>query len=245
MKTDWFKDWFESDEYLKVYSHRNLEDAKRFTATLFNKINLKKNSVVLDAACGNGRYSVLFSELNYNVIAFDLSMNLLSEAKKQSSANGRKILFFRADIRNLCFKIKFDLILLAFTSFGYFETDEDNFKFIRSSFDFLKPGGYFVLDFLNEAYLKKNLVPHSEKIIDGLSIKEERKIETGTVVKKIIIAGENTKKVYFEKVRLYSKDFVVKQMELIGFKIVDIFGNYDGSRFEPETSERLIIIGRK
>ena len=245
MKTDWFKDWFESDEYLKVYSHRNLEDAKKLTATLFKKIDLPDNALVLDAACGNGRYSLLLSESGFRVVGFDLSKNLLLRAKENTSNNRENIFLFRADIRHLCFKVRFDLILLAFTSFGYFETDEENFKFTSAAFDFLKPGGYFVLDFFNPAYLEKHLVPYSEKNVSGLEIRERRKIENGKVIKTIEISGNGEVKKYEERVKLYSQNFIVNRMETIGYKIVDIFGNYEGNKFDGEKSERLIIIAQK
>ncbi len=245
MKPDWFKEWFESADYLKVYKHRDFHDAEKLTATLLEKIKLRKNSFVLDAACGNGRYSVLLSQMGFRVVGFDLSRNLLAVAQEHAKQKKCDILLFRADLRKVCLKKKFDLILLAFTSFGYFENDEENLEFIRTSFNLLKIKGYFVLDFFNERFVRNNLVRYSEKKVDKLRIEERRKIESNSVVKTITIDNGKDKRTYFEKVKLYGKDFIVKQMGLIGYKIVDIFGNYEGGEFDPELSERLIIIGRK
>ncbi len=245
MKSEWFKEWFESDEYLKVYNHRNTDDAEKLTTTLLGKIGLNRNSLILDAACGNGRYSVLLAKKGFKVVGFDLSAKLLTIARNNIKKESCNILLFRADVREVCLKTEFDLILLAFTSFGYFESDDENFKFINSSYKLLKPKGYFVLDFLNEKYLRNNLVPFSEREFENLKIREERKIEKDRVIKKIIIENNRAKREYYEKVKLYDKDFIINRMELIGYEIVDIFGDYNGSEFIPERSERLIIIGRK
>ncbi len=245
MKSDWFKEWFESADYLKVYKHRDISDAGKFTKTLLRKIRIPENSAVLDAACGNGRYSVLLARKGFKVVAFDLSRNLLNVASKYARKKKSNVFFFRSDLRQVCLKKKFDLILLAFTSFGYFENDEENFKFIKTSYGLLNEKGYFALDFLNENYVRKNLVPYSEKTIDDILIQEKREIHNDTVVKEIIINKGGNKKVYYEKVKLYGKDFILKQMKLIGYKIVDIFGDYEGGEFEPGSSERLIIVGRK
>ncbi len=101
------------------------------------------------------------------------------------------------------------------------------------------------MDFFNPAYLEKHLVPYSEKNVSGLEIRERRKIENGKVIKTIEISGNGEVKKYEERVKLYSQNFIVKRMETIGYKIVDIFGNYEGNKFDGEKSERLIIIAQK
>ncbi len=55
MKNDWFKDWFASEDYLDVYSHRNSEDTENVVNLIFSHTNLDEGAKVLDAACGAGR----------------------------------------------------------------------------------------------------------------------------------------------------------------------------------------------
>lgn len=52
----------------------------------------------------------------------------------------------------LDFKNKFDIVLLLFTSFGYF-SDEENFRVLKNVYAALKPSGHFVLDVPNTEFL--------------------------------------------------------------------------------------------
>ncbi|MDZ7767080.1 MAG: hypothetical protein U5K00_22140 [Melioribacteraceae bacterium] len=61
------------------------------------------------------------------------------------------------------------MILNVFTSFGYFESDKENFAFASNAFNFLEEDGYFVFDFLNKFYLEENLNPGNKKRIERIN----------------------------------------------------------------------------
>lgn len=242
---DWFQDWFASDYYLSVYSHRNDADAEKFLNNILEFIPLRENAKVLDAACGSGRHSILMAKKKYSVTAFDLSKPLLKIAIDKAKTLNLDIKFFNGDLRFIDLKDKFDLILNLFTSFGYFDNDKENFAFIESSYKMLEDKGYFVLDYFNEAFIRRNLVSESEKSIDGLRIVEKREIKNNRVVKSITIEQNGTANNYEESVQLYSFDEIKEHFNRIGFKMVKVFGKYDCSEFLPYDSERLIIIFQK
>lgn len=80
-------------------------------------IDLGKKSV-LDIGCGNGRYSELFCKLGAEkVIGFDLSQEMIAEAKKRKIKNDLKQLeIIRADINEMPFtEQRFDLIFSRFS----------------------------------------------------------------------------------------------------------------------------------
>ncbi len=245
MQKDWFKDWFSSKDYLDVYNHRDEKDAEEIVNLIFSQITLHKNAHILDAACGNGRHTIKFAELGYNVTAFDLSKTLLEVAKKNAEEKNLKIHFLLSDLRNIYISQKFDLIVSLFTSFGYFKTDSENFKFVENGFKMLNKNGYFVLDFLNKNYIEQHLIPFSQREFDDKKIFENRSIAENRVVKEIKIEKKNREYNYVESVRLYSYNELAENFIKIGFKIVDVFGNYLGSEFNLENSERCIIIFQK
>lgn len=242
---DWFQDWFASDFYLSVYSHRNDTDAEKFLNNILEFIPLPDNARVLDAACGSGRHSIIMAKKKFSVTAFDLSKPLLKIAVEKAEALNLNINFFNGDLRFIDLKEKFDLILNLFTSFGYFNNNKENFAFIESSYKMLEDKGYFVFDYLNEAFVRKNLVSESEKSIDGLRILEKREITNNRVVKSITIEKNGSTNHYEESVQLYSFDEIKEHFSMIGFKPVKVFGKYDCSEFLPYDSERLIIIFQK
>ncbi|MCF6271165.1 MAG: class I SAM-dependent methyltransferase [Melioribacteraceae bacterium] len=113
---EWFKDWFASEEYLNVYSHRNKEDANSLLKLINSNISIPQNASILDSACGNGRHSEQFSKFGYNVVGFDLSKTLLKIAQKNKQS--KNLDYFCSDIRNIPINKKFDVIFNQFTSFG-------------------------------------------------------------------------------------------------------------------------------
>jgi 2-polyprenyl-3-methyl-5-hydroxy-6-metoxy-1,4-benzoquinol methylase len=245
MQNEWYKDWFSSKYYLDVYNHRNEKDADEIVNLILSQINLKENSNILDAACGVGRHAVKFAEKKFNLTAFDLSTNLLNIGINCAKQKNLNINFLVSDLRNFYINKKFDLIANLFTSFGYFETDVENFKFVENAYKMLNSNGYYVLDFLNREYLIKNLVPFSEKNIDGKIISEFRRIENERVIKEIKISNSGEDYNFSESVRLYSYSELIQKFSQIGFKVFKTFGDYSGNKFNEKESQRCIIIFQK
>ena len=245
MKSEWFKDWFNTEEYLDVYKHRNEADAQQHIELILNNISIKQNADVLDMACGAGRHAVILSRKGFNVTAVDLSENLLSVAKQVAKAENLKINFVHSDIRDFAANIKFQLVLNLFTSFGYFETDAENFSILKKAYDFLDTDGYFVLDYFNSEYLKNNLIESSRDKINDEEIIQERKIEKSRIVKNINIIKNGESQQFEESVRMYTKDELTFELNKIGFDIYKTFGDFFGSEFNPLKSPRLILICKK
>ncbi len=243
--SEWFKDWFASEEYLQVYLHRDNDEAEQLISFLLNEISIPQNSFVLDAACGAGRHSKIFSDRNYKVFGFDLSKTLLKLANEFLNGNVTNSHFICADLRNVCYRQKFDLVVNLFTSFGYFNSDSENLSFIVSAFDLLKSNGYYIFDYLNSNFIVNNLVKFSKKVVGKKEIFEERKIVNGRVEKIITITNGLTIKKYKESVKLYSYRDIESMFTNIGFKIVKSFGDYQGNMFNESTSPRMLIIFKK
>lgn len=241
----WYKDWFDSDNYLKVYSHRDETEAERLVALIVNNINLFAGGKVLDMACGSGRHAIIFALKGYEVTAIDLSKNLIATAEANAKAQNVNIEFVNSDILEFSSSIKYDLAVNLFTSIGYFDDDEDNFKVILKAFDLLKVGGYFVIDYFNKNYLLKNLIPTSVFSDNGSRITQNRYIDGNRVRKNITIENNGKIDEFYESVRLYSNYELLGVLQRAGFKIMNKFGDFKGNDFEEESSQRLIIFAQK
>ena len=79
---EWYKNWFNSEEYLKVYRHRDQKEASQLVQLVINNIDVSKIKTVLDMAAGSGRHALVFAKKGFEVTAVDLSENLLSIGKK-------------------------------------------------------------------------------------------------------------------------------------------------------------------
>ncbi len=160
-------------------------------------------------------------------------------------ALGLNIKFINSDLRLFSVDYKFDLVLNLFTSFGYFETDEENFDVFKVAFDHLQENGFFVFDYFNSNYVKQNLVEETVENLNEGKITQQRKIEGNRVIKKITIQKNSSLDEYFESVRMFGKDELVAAIENVGFKVRKIFGDFGGSKFDLESCPRIIIIAQK
>jgi 2-polyprenyl-3-methyl-5-hydroxy-6-metoxy-1,4-benzoquinol methylase len=241
----WYKEWFDSEDYLKVYSHRDEAEAEKLVGLIIKNINLVPQSSLLDMACGAGRHAIVFAKMGFNVTAVDLSQRLLSEAKKNAFNAEVIIDFVLSDIMDYKVSKKFDLAVNLFTSIGYFEDDEENYAVIKKAYNMLNESGYFILDYFNKDFLMKNLIPTSVLSLNGLRIVQNRSIKGKRVVKKIIIEKNGLIEEFYESVRLYSHDEMWNIINETGFTVIKIFGDFNGNEYEKETSPRLIFFAKK
>jgi 2-polyprenyl-3-methyl-5-hydroxy-6-metoxy-1,4-benzoquinol methylase len=242
---EWFEDWFNTDEYLNVYRHRNEAEAKQLIDLILKTVHFLPGATALDMACGAGRHSILLAKKGFDVTAVDLSANLLKVAKQAASEAGVNVNFIRSDLRDFSIDINFDLIVNLFTSFGYFEDDEENFKIFKNVYQHLKPTSYFVLDYLNRYFVEQHLVNFSVDKVPGGDIIQERSINEKRVVKKITIRKNGSEQHFLESVRMYTPNYLTREMKKIGFDIIKSFGDFNGNAFNAETSQRIIIVARK
>jgi len=242
---NWYEEWFNTKEYLEVYKNRDDVEAENLAELILSNIKIESSGKILDMTAGAGRHAINFAKRGFNVTAVDLSKNLLKVAKENASVYDFNIDFIHSDIRKFETNDKFELVLNLFTSFGYFDSDEENFGLVRKAYNFLKSGGYFVLDYFNRNYLEKNLVPSSVETINETVINQNRSIRGNRVIKEIEIRKNGNTKKYFESVRMFSFNELKTELEYTGFKINSTFGDLDGKPFVLETSPRVIIIASK
>jgi cyclopropane fatty-acyl-phospholipid synthase-like methyltransferase len=245
MKFEWFKDWFNTPEYLNVYQHRNESDAEDHIKLILENVKIPFGAKILDMACGAGRHAIILARKDFNVTAVDLSENLISIGEQSARNENLIINFVKSDIRKFETDVKFNLVINLFTSFGYFESDEENIAVLKKAYDLLIEDGYFVLDFFNSEFLQQNLVEFSEENLSGAEIHQYRKIKDKRVTKKIVITKNGNLSTYEESVRMFTKDELVSAIQNIGFDNYKTFGDFLGNKFEQFTSPRLIMICKK
>lgn len=242
--SEWYEESF-GEDYLIVYRHRDFGGARREVEKMIDWLALPHGAKVLDLCCGMGRHSLALSEAGYEVTGVDLSEALLREARSQKGAGS--VTWVRSDMRKLPLDGGFDAVVNLFTSFGYFEEDEEQVKVLREIHRMLKPGGKFIIDFLNPAYVIRHLVPHSIREDGDNLIDESRRIENGYVMKDIILTSktDQTPRRYHERVKLYSLEQFSKMIAAAELRLEAVHGCYDESDYDAESSTRMIFRGTR
>ncbi len=245
IKKSWYKDWFADERYLALYRHRNDVEAGKLLDLIEKTVAPSKDAAILDLACGAGRHSIAFAKRGYqHITGVDLSATLITKAREAAEAAGVSVRFIESDMRE--FTGKYDLIVNLFTSFGYFESDDDNAIVLNRVASALNDGGYFVIDYFNATQVAAKLEPHTHKTLPGgEEVEEWRAIDNGRVNKSIIITKDGVPKNYCESVRLFTYDELRALIEQASMTLVAVFGNYDGDPFAADTSMRCIIFAKK
>ncbi|WP_066759458.1 class I SAM-dependent DNA methyltransferase [Crocinitomix algicola] len=238
---EWFESWFDTSYYHILYQNRDYSEAELFIKNLFNYLDLAKDGRVLDLACGKGRHSIFVNSLGFNTMGVDLSRESIEEAKKNENSG---LKFEVHDMRDPIEGESFDLVLNLFTSFGYFESTDENQKVLNAVSTYLNPNGKLVIDFLNPDFIRNNIVEAEQKEIDGIKFKISKSIQDEKIIKNISFEDKGKQFDYQEKVQLIDKKEFERLLTNANFEIENVFGDYQLSPF-TKNSERLIIVAKK
>ncbi|HET6836840.1 MAG TPA: methyltransferase domain-containing protein [Gemmatimonadales bacterium] len=235
--TEWFEEWF-GEDYLRLYPHRDDADARRAVALIARTVRLQPGWRVLDVACGAGRHARAFVEAGARCFGLDLSATLLRVARQVTDAP-----LIRADMRQLPVRpASMHLTVNLFTSFGYFDRDTEHRTALEEMISTVQPGGWFVIDFLNAATVRRELIAEETVDLAGQTVRVTRSVSPdGRYVCKSIRAREG--KHFLERVRLFEPDQISAMLEGAGARVRHRFGNYDGSAHTSD-SARTILMGQ-
>lgn len=135
-----------NDDYLWFYEpmltdERNRRETDEIAATL----DLAPGTSILDAPCGHGRISNLLALDGFRVTGVDLAALFLDRARADAARLGVDVDYRRGDLRDLPVSGPFDAAVCWFTSFGYFD-DEDNRRVLDEFARVLRPGGQLLIE---------------------------------------------------------------------------------------------------
>jgi len=234
----WYSSWFDTPFYHILYKDRDDKEAQSFIDALTYYLNISQNSTILDLACGKGRHSLYLNSIGYDVTGLDLSKQSISEAKQKE--NGR-LCFDVHDMSKPYFK-QFDTVFNLFTSFGYFDCDEDNLNTIKAIKANLKPNGIGVIDFMNIDVVKNSLKQDDIKTVNGIDFYLKRSVKNGYIVKDIAFNFKGQDFNFYERVKAFSLNDFKTMFEQAELTLLDVFGDYQLNTFNKQNSERLIMI---
>lgn len=242
MKSDWYKHWFDTSFYHILYQHRDDTDAQLFIDNLFTKLKPKKTDLILDLACGRGRHAIYMNKKGYKVIAYDLSAESIAYAQKFANPT---LHFEVKDMRSPMGQEVFDWVFNLFTSFGYFDNDEDNQQALNCISSCLKPSGKVVIDFMNVYKVERKLVPEEVKTAGGIEFHIKRYTDEKHIIKEISFEADGRPWQFFERVKKLSVTDFEALFRNAGLQPLAYFGSHDLQPFHDEQSDRLIMIAQK
>jgi SAM-dependent methyltransferase len=235
--TEWFEEWF-GDEYLELYPHRDQAEADAAIDLIRRHTGWQVGWRALDVACGPGRHARALVEAGARAFGLDLSAALLRRAREVTRAP-----LIRADMRWIPVRPRsMDLTVNLFTSFGYFGDDAEHAQALGEMVGTVRPGGWFVIDFLNAATVRATLVPEEKVTLNGRPVEVRRAISRdGCFVSKTITTAGGRR--FVERVRLFTPVEIECLLRGQGVAVRHAFGGYDG-RPLAAGAPRTIMMGQ-
>lgn len=236
--TQWYASWFDTPYYHILYKDRDHAEAHQFMDNLTHYLNIPEEGKILDLACGKGRHSLYLNSLGYDVTGVDLSENSIAYAKQFENES------LHFEVHDMCkpYKQKFDAVFNLFTSFGYFDKEEDNLNTIKAIKEDLNEFGFGVIDFMNTDFIIENLIAEDVKTVEGIDFHQKRYVKDGYLIKDISFTADGEEHQFQERVKALTLQDFETLFEKAGVFLLDVFGDYKLRKYYKNTSERLVMI---
>lgn len=256
----WWKNTFDQ-KYLDTYIDTEFIAPKQTEVQinfLVEKLNLKKGVRILDLACGYGRHSIPLAELGFQVTCLDYSSFLLEKARSETKKKKLHIAFIQGDMREIRFENEFDAVISMFTSFGYFETKEEEKELLQKIYQSLKIDGVLLLDLNNSlrtvqrikrlgnlnqdnnsySLTSTNILSNSLEVNTKQTLSQD---ESKWTIERTWINTVGEKQSYEIVINLFSRKELEQILTDVGFGSTQAYGDFEGTEFKID-SPRLILV---
>ena len=245
-------EWFKSEDFWTTYGpimyDDNLWAEAPDVADYVCKIaGLKKGSKVLDAACGIGRISVELAERGIDVTGVDITASVLEAAKDMADSQNLKIDFIQQDLRTFCKKEYFDCAINLYTSFGYCDSKQDDYKILENIAQSLKKDGIFIMECVSRETAIMYFTKGEQFERAGFTVNTEFKVKgawEGLSSRWILTSKDNAKIEHEYTQRLYSAPELRDKLLECGFSSAEVYGDFDFSPYD-ETARTMILVAKK
>ena len=241
---DWYKTFFKTFGVLQPTFYTP-EQTKKQADFIFEILNLKRGSKVLDVPCGNGRIAFELAKKGCVVTGIDFNENMIEKAKQASKKRKLKVDFHTSDMRKIPWKNRFDAVICWWGSFGYFN-DKGNKNFIKAVSTSLKKKSKFIIDTHIMETLLPKYQPMGWEIFENYKVLEERKfdfVNSRIDVDWIFIKdGEEIKRT--SSIQLYTYKELITLLRKYSFGKFKSYGSYN-IKDNVFFGKRLILVAEK
>jgi len=171
---EWWKTFFDAD-YLCLWGETFTGEQNAQQAVgIWDLLQLRPGSRLLDAPCGYGRLSAEFARRGAVVLGVDQAKVLLADAERDN-VYGYRLRYVQHDLREPLLETGFDAACNVFSSIGY-GTEEDDLAIFTTLRNSVRPGGLVFIETNHRdatvAFLTRGLKP-ANRLADGTLIIEE------------------------------------------------------------------------
>ncbi len=243
---EWWQSFFDETTGQIMFDEEAWQRAEQSCDALVSLLGLQPGAKILDLACGPGRFAIPLAKRGFRVVGLDICDVYLEQARVKAQEQGLQIEFIHGDMRSIPFEREFDAVINLFTSFGYFEREEDHLQVLKEVHKSLKPGGRFLLELQNRDWLIKHLQARDWVERPGFLVLDERKFNfaRNRIESRWIVLKGAERKEYTLSLRVFT---LAELLELFAQAGLKVLGYYGGLRGEPWSLEanRLALLAER
>jgi len=180
------------------------------------------------------------------VTGVDRCADYVDEARRRGRERALDVEFVSEDMRTFCRPAAFDAAVSLFTSYGFFEPEDENQRVLQNVFNSLRPGGALVMELMGKEALARKFTPRDWSETNGvLHLRETRTAKNWSWIENRWIYVDGTDRHEFHVSHwVYSARELETMLRDAGFRQVDAFGSLEGSPYDHK-AERLVMVARK
>lgn len=245
------RDWYKNSRLWQVFAPL-MFGPERWAQTpsdvnaIISLLGLKGTERILDACCGVGRHALEFARRGFPVVGVDLTEDFITAAKESAAAENLSVTFYVQDIREFHPLHSFELILNLYTSFGYFESEEEDLRFLKRMKDCLAPSGVLLIETKGKEIAARDFKDSEWYEEEGMYVLARYEVEEDwTLLKnRWILITEDSRCDYTFSQRLYSAKEVKELLLKAGFSEISVFGNLQKAPYDSK-AETLVILAKQ
>ena len=215
------------------------EETEQEAAQVVELLGLQPGDLVLDAACGFGRFAEALSRHGIDAVGIDILPAAIAEAQRRCP--GPRYL-----VHDLTQPLPegvgpFDALVNVYSSFGYGITESEDQEMLACFHRALRPGGWIVMQLSDLERSRHRLRSDAEPVVRWTNgVKETLTVDFSTG--RLHVEYELDGDVVHSRIRMYETEDLVRMLEAAGFSDVSTYGDFTGKAKEP--ADRLVLVAR-
>ncbi|HWC04493.1 MAG TPA: class I SAM-dependent methyltransferase [Methylomirabilota bacterium] len=246
---EWFTDgslW--ADLYPFTFTDERLRLGAQEVARVLDLVGLRapEGKPALDLCCGPGRHAVPLAQRGMRVTGVDRTRFMLDKARERARLAAVDVELVEADMRDFRRPAAYDLVISLFTSFGYFDSSEDDLKVLGNVRASLKPHGAFVIDVMGKEWLARHFQPtRSRSLPDGTLLLDRNEVvdDWTRVHSEGILIRDGQVRTFRQRLSVYSGLELKDRLRQASFATVALYGGLDGAPYGLDAA-RLVAVAR-
>ena len=227
---------------------------------------------ILELGCGTGRVALPIAEAGIDIVGLDSSAAMLDVARSKArrlasgsrrsrASRGGSLTLVEADMRDFSMDTRFALVIIPFRGFLSLLTVEDQTNALQNIKRHLAPGGKLVFNIfvpdLDRLTQDGDVPYHYRDVTDpdtGARLvlwnqssydNHNQVIDTRMIVEELDGEGAVARRLYRDfRLRYVHRWEMHHLLELCGFEVLDLYGDFDRSPFDETSAEMVWVAGR-